>query len=281
MLYNTATPCLYLVKNKQKKGTAMKKIYIHTDHEGISGVGRSEMMRRHDSEYRYAIERLMADTNAAIDGAFLGGATHVTVVDCHEGGGNFDLDLLDKRAEFDTREKGAWPYKCDETYFGTFFIGAHAMAGTAKGFYDHTQSSQSVYNYYINNRKVGELGQWAVTCAHFGVPLIMMSGDEAAVHEATQFFGDIETAEVKKGTGFHTARLIPDAEAEERIRQAAKRAVEKEEPVAPFRPLLPMEIKIEYTRSEYADQAANKPGVERLDARTVRKIVHSYLEFWF
>ena len=258
----------------------MKKIYIHTDMEGVSGVGKGEMVPKESNDYRYCVERLMADTNAAVDGAFLGGATHVTVLDSHGGGNNFDLSLLDKRADFDTKENKKWWGKLDETYWGSFFIGAHAMAGTVNGFLDHTQCSRTIYNYYINGRKTGELGQWAIVCAHYGVPMIMVSGDQAAVLEASQFFCGIETAEVKAGISRMEARLLPNAEAEERIRQAAKRAAEKNECPSLFKPLLPMELKFEFMRGDYCDNVAQNTGIERLDARTVRKVSDSYLDFW-
>ena len=259
----------------------MKKIYIHTDLEGISGIDKGEMVKVGlNGNSEYVIGRLMADINAAVDGAFLGGADHVTVLDSHGGGNNFDLSLLDKRAEFDTKPNKKWWGIVDESYFGTFFIGAHAMAGTLNGFLDHTQSSESIYNYYVNGRKMGELGQWAMVCAHYGVPMIMVSGDEAAVHEATQFFGDIETACVKKGISRSVARLIPNERAEQRIRRAAKAAVEKSEKKRPFTPILPMEIKIEFTRSEYCDWHSSNPNVERIDARSMRKIATSYQDYW-
>ena len=258
----------------------MKKIYIHTDLEGISGIDRGEMVNSAHPDHRHCIERLMIDTNAAIDGAFLGGADHVTVLDSHGGGNNFDLSLLDKRAEFDTKPNKKWWGIVDESYFGTFFIGAHAMAGTLNGFLDHTQSSESIYNYYANGRKMGELGQWAMVCGHYDVPMIMVSGDEAAVHEATQFFGDIQTACVKKGISRNVARLVPNDRAVERIRRAAKAAVEKLEKKSAFKPILPMEIKIEFLRADYCDYTSNLQGVERIDARTARKISHSYQDFW-
>ncbi|MCL1859535.1 MAG: M55 family metallopeptidase [Oscillospiraceae bacterium] len=256
----------------------MKKIYIHTDLEGISGIDRGEMV---ENSERYCIERLMADTNAAIDGAFLGGADHVTVLDSHGGGGNFDLSLLDKRAEVDTKPNKKWWGIIDESYFGTFFIGAHGMAGTLNGFLDHTQSSATIYNYYINGRRLGELGQWAMVCAHYDVPLIMMSGDTAAVNEAAQFFAGIETAAVKTGISRSRAKLIDINKAEELIRQAAKTATEKSDRIKPFKPLIPMEIKIEFTRADYCDNASDNPALERLDARTARKISQSYQDFWF
>jgi D-amino peptidase len=258
----------------------MKKIYIHTDLEGISGIDKGEMVGHGKSNSDYVTERLMADTNAAIDGAFLGGATHVTVLDSHGGGGNFDLSLLDKRAEHDTKPNGKWWGIVDAGYFGTFFIGAHAMAGTLGGFLDHTQSSESIYNYLINGRRTGELGQWAMVCAHYGVPMIMMSGDLAAAFEATQFFPGIETAAVKTAVSRSRAKLLPNDAALEKIRRAAKAAVEKDEAIPLFRPILPMELKFEFMRADYCDWAAANSKIERIDARTAKKISESYQDYW-
>jgi len=119
------------------------KIYIHTDIEGISGIDCMDMIQPDDPRRNYSNERLMADINAAVDGAFAGGATHVTVLDSHGTANNFILPLLDKRAEYDDRQTGKWYGKLDKSYDGTFFIGAHAMAGTINGFLDHTMSSHS------------------------------------------------------------------------------------------------------------------------------------------
>ena len=257
----------------------MKKIYIHTDMEGVSGIGRGEMVPRESADYRYCVERLMADVNAAVDGAFLGGADFVTVLDSHGGGGNFDLSLLDKRADNDTKENKKWWGKLDGSYWGCVYVGAHAMAGTLNGFLDHTQSSESIYNYYCNGRKMGELGQWAMVSGHFDVPMLMVSGDQCGVNEAAQFFSGVETAAVKVGLSRMKAKLLPLDMAEELIRQAAKRAVEKTDRPATFKPLLPMEVKIEYTRADCCDRSVEN-GAERLDARTSRKIRDCYLDFW-
>jgi D-aminopeptidase len=255
------------------------KIYIHTDLEGISGIDSIEMMGKENPRHGYAIKRLMMDVNAAIDGAFIGGATHVTVSDGHGGGGNFDLSLLDRRAEFDTKESNVWCGELDGTYNGSFFIGAHAMAGTINGFLDHTMSSASWFNYRINGRKVGELAIWAAVCGHFDVPMLMVSGDEAACTEAFQFFDPVECTAVKRGLGRNKAELVNVDEAAERIRKAACKAISLVGKARPYKPILPMNIKLEYYRSDYCDEAAKKEGMERLDARTVRKVANSYLDF--
>jgi D-amino peptidase len=257
------------------------KIYIHTDLEGISGIDRIEMIDKNGVSYRDSIVRLMADVNAAIDGAFAGGATHVTVLDSHGGGGNFDLSLLDKRADIDIKENKKWWGKLDDTYAGTFFIGAHAMAGTMNGFLDHTMDSSRWFNYWINGRKMGELALWAIVAGHFNVPLLMVSGDEAACVEARQFFTPLETTIVKRAIGRNRAELVDSEESLKRIQESARKAVSFAGKVNPFKPILPMEIKLELYRSDYCDNIACSSGLERLDARTIRKVSNSSLDILF
>jgi D-amino peptidase len=153
---------------------------------------------------------------------------------------------------------------------GTFFIGAHAMAGTQNGFLDHTQSSLAWHDYILNRRRMGELAQWAIVAGNWGVPLLMMSGDEAACAEARNFFDPVETAVVKRALGRNRAELVEVSEARRRIREAARRAVALVGKGRPLVPSKPMEIVLEYNRSDYCDGVAGKAGMERLDARTIR-----------
>ncbi len=256
------------------------KIYIHTDLEGVSGIDTFEMMQRDSERYRECCELLMGDVNAAVDGAFAGGAEHVTVLDSHGGGGNFLLEMLDARAVNDTKPNKKWWGIMDESFAGTFFIGAHAMSGTMNGFLDHTQSSIHWHDYSINGRRMGELAQWALVAGNFGIPMLMMSGDEAACVEARQFFHPLETAAVKRGIGRNRAELVDVEEARARIREAARRAVSLVGQAKPFAPLKPMEILLEYNRADYCDAVAGRPGVERLDARTVRKVTSDPLDLF-
>jgi D-amino peptidase len=257
------------------------KIYIHTDLEGVSGVDRGGDVPRESEGYRNCCEQLMLDLNAAVAGAFDGGADHVTVLDSHGGGGNFILDMLDKRAENDTRPNKKWWGTLDSSFDGTFFIGAHAMAGTINGFLDHTQSSKTWYNYSINGRRFGELGQWGAVAGAFGVPMLMVAGDEAGCAEARAFFGPVETAPVKQGVGRQRANAYPVEEARGRIRDAARRAIALVGRARPLKPLCPMDIVLELCRADYCDDVAQRDGVERVDARTVRKVTSDQLDILF
>jgi len=256
------------------------KIYIHTDLEGVSGIDSPEMIEPGHARHRESVENLMADANAALAGAFEGGATHVTVLDSHGGGGNFILDLLDRRADNDVKANKKWWGKMDTSYVGTFFIGAHAMAGTQNAFLDHTQSSTHWYNYWLNGKRMGELAQWAIVSGNFGLPMLMVSGDEAACVEARQFFSPVETAIVKRGVGRNRAELVPVEEARTRIREAARRAMSLVGKAKPLIPAKPMEVRLELCRADYCDWFASKPGNERLDARAVRRVSSDPLDIF-
>lgn len=256
------------------------KIYIHTDLEGVAGLDAEEQRDYEKKDiYRQSCEKLTLDVNAAVAGAFDGGADHVTVLDAHAGDRqNFILDMLDKRAENDVRSYAEWWGKLGQGYDATFFVGAHAMAGTVNGFLDHTMNSTTIYNYCINGRRVGELAIWAIVAGGFGVPMVMVSGDEAACAEARAFLGPMETAPVKQGVGRNKAIAYPVDEARARIREAARKAIGLIGQVKPFKLIAPMEVRLECTRSDYCDGMAALEGVERLDARTLRIVARDHTD---
>ncbi|HOP10272.1 MAG TPA: M55 family metallopeptidase [Oscillospiraceae bacterium] len=250
-------------------------VLIITDLEGASGVDRMDQVSEIGSEGNlYAMKRLTADTNAAIAGCFDGGADKVWVLDGHGPGGLHFADL-DKRALVPEDR-----YKWDEIVIAGgvdlfMEVGAHAMAGTLNGFLDHTQNSRQWYNYYVNGRKMGETGQLVLFCGAYDVPFVMLAGDEAACVEAKALLGNIETAVVKYGIGRNQAKLEPLEVAEQRIYDAAKTAMKRASAgeFKPYKPILPLEVKLELYRSDFCDDKAKQDNIERLDARTLRKVV--------
>jgi D-amino peptidase len=246
--------------------------------EGVSGIHTKDQVKLgNDPQDAYAVSRLMADINAAVDGAFAGGAAYVKVLDRHRGGRNFDLSLLDSRAVADRDDTGFWWGQLDETYDAALYIGAHAMMGAYNAFLPHTCSTEW-HNYIINGRNFGELGMWALVCGYYNVPIIMVSGDLAACQEASAFFNPVRTAVVKHAVSASEALCINDEDAFKTIRDAAKEAMGLIGKAKPFKPILPMEIRIEYIM-QWGENPSERfdglPGVERLDGRTLRKISHN------
>ena len=75
------------------------KVYISVDMEGIAGVSHPNPTDAADSGYPAAVDLMVGEANAAIEGALAGGATEVLVNDSH--GGMYNLrpaDLHQARA---------------------------------------------------------------------------------------------------------------------------------------------------------------------------------------
>lgn len=250
-------------------------IVIVTDLEGISGVDTIDMVL--GSGYPEACRRLMADTNAAVSGAFAGGADEVLVVDGHGGGKNFPAGSLDPRAVLVRLSDSSIDMHTVSAFMA---VGAHAMPGTINGFLDHVQSSVSWHDYLVNGRKGGELAQGGIFAGAYGIPYVMVSGDKAACAEGRAFFGDIAVAEVKTASGRNLAFSVSSEEAERRIFEAAKEGISLIGKIKPYKPHLPLEIVVEFNRTDYAEEAlSRRDDAERIDARTVRRVVEQVVSY--
>lgn len=252
------------------------KIYLLCDMEGTSGIWRVEQTQRGQPAYLQGRELLMADVNAAIDGALAGGASEVVVCDTHGGGGHFLIEKMNPRARYETPGGGSPLPSLDESFGGLILTGHHAMAGTLNAFLDHTMDSSAWFCFRINGQPVGEIGMETAHAGHFGVPLIMVTGDEAACREAEAQFPGIVTVPVKRGLGRNRATCLHPAAAHELIRRGAAEAVQRAAQLKPWKLAPPIELELTYYRSDYADEAMNAhTDLQRVDARTVRKTVDS------
>ena len=240
---------------------------IITDLEGISGVDSIDMIDEATPGYRVACEALMADTNAAIDGAFAGGATRVSVVDGHGGGANFIPTLLDPRAE--QLAAATFSRQPPNGFDVLLCVGAHAMAGTENAFLDHTQNSTKWFSYCLNGVPAGELAQQGYCLGHFGVPLVMVSGDAAACREAKALVAGVATAIVKEANGRNAATCLAKDKARAQIRAAAADGVRRHAEIAPLTLPLPAALSLTFCRNDYCDAAMHE-GLER-NGRTVTK----------
>ena len=119
-----------------------KKVYISVDLEGISGVNGDDQTAP-GSPNTTASRKLMAeDTNAAIRGAFDGGATDVLVNDSHGSQRNLLPEDLDPRARLISHsfKRHGMMEGLDETFDAVIFVGYHAKADSPRGLFAHTGS---------------------------------------------------------------------------------------------------------------------------------------------
>ena len=154
----------------------------------------------------------------------------------------------------------------DENVDGVFFIGYHARNGTPNAVLDHTWSSETVANVWLNDMLTGEYGLNAAVAGHFGVPVILASGDQTACAQIVELLGDMETAVVKQATGRFAAECLPPQLTQELIFACAARAVERlsnNDVPEPFVLDTPVRLAVEFFTSDMADRARCMPFTER------------------
>lgn len=262
------------------------KILIAADMEGITGVVHWDQVNPSHPEYARFRRLMTGDVNAAIRGAFAGGATSVSVTDGHHAGRNILIEELDERAVLNSATPAplSMVHGVDQGTEGVIFVGYHGRIGARSAILDHTWSDERVANLWINDRLYGESGLNGAVCGHFNVPVIMISGDQTVCAEARDFFGDVETVAVKQAIGRMAAECLPPAVTGRMIEEAAKRAAERlagRESPSPFKLPSPITMVLEFVQSEMADKAMILPGAERLEDRKVRYSADDMVTIYF
>jgi len=250
------------------------RVYISVDMEGIAGVSHPDPTDRKDPGYARNAELMLAEANAAIEGAFAGGADAVVVNDSHGEMFNLSPAGLDRRASL---IQGSKAYSMVEAAAeGTFdvamFVGYHARAGHPTGTIAHTYTGKPTLT-LLGGRPVPEAGINALYLGALGVPVGLVTGDDALRGEMVDWLPWAEYVVVKRGVGTHGAESIHPSEACDRIRAAAKAVVRRARDAGTFQPLVlptPIEIGIDFHRPVQADWAAVVPGAWREGDRGVR-----------
>jgi len=251
-------------------------IWICTDMEGLAGVSTWDQCSHPDDsspDYAYGRSQLTADANAAIAGCFDAGATEVRILDGH--GRNQNRGFIEE--ELDPRAKKVWiassnPVRwegLDGEVAAVAMIGQHARVGTQGAFLDHTQSSKVICSYRINGADHGEIGQMALYAGAFGVPLIYVSGDEAACREARALFPHVITTPTKRGLRWDACELYDPAAVRRTIRRDIADAVRNVSRCRPWTPAPPITIRVEWSWTGAADGPAAGANVRRIGPRTV------------
>jgi len=249
------------------------KILIATDMEGITGVTTWDQVTPGHAEYARFRKLMTQDVNAAIRGAMEAGADEVIIADGHWNGSNILVEELDPRARLNTGSPSPFSMMqgIDESVDGVMFVGYHARNGTPNAILDHTWSRMTVSNIWLNDMLTGEYGLNGAVAGHFGVPVIMVSGDQTACAQVVEALGDMETAIVKRATGRYAAECLPPQVTQELIFMTAARAVtrlvEGDAP-DPFVLDTPVRVAVEFFTSDMADRASLIPITQR-DGRCI------------
>ena len=248
------------------------KVFLSVDMEGIGGVVTAEQLGPTGFEYARFREFMTAEALAAIDGARQGGATQFVVADSH---GN-EQNLLIERFPSDVTIIRGSPRPLgmmegiDSTFSAAFFIGYHAATTNVRGVRAHTISSATFAAVRINGRASAESGLNAAIAGHFGVPVALISGDADAVAELKELAPSAEGAVVKQSISFHAAATMPPEASQALIRARARVAMDRLKEMKPYVVRGPVQLELTYKNYTPAEMMAYLPGVERVDAHTIR-----------
>ena len=248
------------------------KIYISADMEGVVGTVTGEQLGPSGFEYERARRWMTEEVNAAIRGARAAGATEIVVSDSHGNGQNLLLDELPE----DITVIRSWPRPLammagiDETFDGAIFIGYHASTDNSAGVRAHTMSSARLTSVKLNGMPASETAINAAIAGHFGVPVIMLSGDDVIAAEASALLGDLETAVVKQAYGFHSAETLMPGAAYRLIEETVTRAVRRIDDFEPWDLDGPIELEVSLKHYRPVEVLGYLEIVERIDSHTIR-----------
>ncbi len=246
------------------------KIFISADIEGVAGVVTPQQGTPGNTEYERARRLMTEEVNAAIVGAFEGGATEVLVNDSHGPMTNLLPELLDPRAEVILgRPKPT--YMCaglDASYAGVFFTGYHAGAGR-NGILSHTVNGFAFSAIRVNGIDCAEATLYGAYSGSLGVPVLLLTGDDQLKAQCAPLFPGAEMAVVKTALSQRAARALSPANARAAIQAAAARAVRNAGGCRPYVIPGPHRLELDLSSVTLADLVSGIPVSERVAPRTV------------
>ena len=248
------------------------KVYISADMEGVAGVVNQEQLRPQGFEFQQFRKFMTAEVNAAIEGARNEGATEIVVSDSHGTGLNLLMDELPQ----DIQLVRSWPRPLgmmegiDDSFCAAIFLGYHSSVANSGGIVAHTISSTALSSVKINGTEMSEGGINALIAGHFGVPVVMMSGDDAAVKEVSDMLGPIEGAVVKQHCSHTSAQTLMPGAAQALIKEKVQAGLRRRQELEPFHIDGPLTLELKYQNDKAAELIAYLPTVERINNHTIR-----------
>jgi D-amino peptidase len=262
------------VSARQPATTANRRLKVHisVDMEGVAGTVTGDQLGPAGFEYGRFRDFMTREALAAVDAARAAGATEIVVADSHGNGEN----LLIEQFPPDVRVIRSWPRRLgmvagvDDGVDAAIFIGYHAGTNNATGVRAHTFSSANLTRVALNGTNVTE-GSWnAAIAGHFGVPIVMLSGDDAAIAEVRKVVGNIEAAETKRSLGFHSAITVTPEASYRLIRERVAAGLKRLRELKPLKVQTPVTVDVSFKHYLPAEVLAYLPIFERTDSHSIR-----------
>src|SRR5689334_11931137 len=258
------------------------KLFLSTDFEGTSGIVAWEQIIEGSAEYEQGRQLLTNEVNAVIHGALEAGATEFVVNDAHHYMRNLHpQDLAGKATLITGRHKPLYMMEgLDASFDGICFVSYHGSIGAEHAVLSHTYNPGAIWEVRINGEVVGESGINALVAAHYGVPIIFVSGDAVTAQEAQGIAPNAEKVVVKQSLGRFAASNLHPKVACEMLKAGATRAVRDIHAMQPPQFKQPVSLDITFLVTDMAEIALWVRGVERVAPRTVRIVGENTLDLY-
>ena len=254
--------------------TTPLKVYISVDMEGIAGVVTADQLLPSGFEYE-RFRRFMTDEAvAAAKAAIAAGAAEVLVSDSHGNGESLLIESFPKQV----RLVRSWPRHggmmagLDSSFAAALFVGYHASTTNARGVRAHSFSSATFTRVALNGKPVTEAEFNAAYAGDLAVPVIFVSGDDAAIAEIKAALGDLESVVTKRTLGFHSADSLVPAAAVEQIYAGVTNAMTRRAERRPYHITHPVTLEVSFKNYMPAEVLAFLPIVQRIDSHTIRYV---------
>ncbi len=245
------------------------RVLIMADMEGVSGITKWDQVDYGKPLYDEGRRLYTEEINAAVRGALAAGATQIVAVDCHGAGGDgtfnsFVPELLHPEVQWVAGHPwGRYVEMFETGCDAALMVAMHARAGTPDGVLCHTISTTTWRRVMFNDDEVGEFGINTALCGHYGVPVVLITGDTATCREGRELLGDgLHTVAVKHGLSRYSARQIAPAKARQMIEDGAVQALSSPIKTKPYVPATPTTITIDLSTVDTANRFMGRPGVE-------------------
>lgn len=255
------------------------KLFISADIEGCAGIALREETHKQEAVYQPFARQMTQEVAAVCQRALDRGVSEIVVKDGHGDASNIDpFGLPDKVTLI--RGKSGHPvnmmFGIDETFDAAVFIGYHAPAGSDKSPLAHTSTGNTNY-ILLNGQPMSEWMLNAYTAAYYGVPVIMISGDEEICRQAGEMLPSIAVVATKSGVGGSVINK-PRAQVMRELEQGIEIALER--PLEACQLKLPahFEYIANYKDLKKAYQMSFFPGMERVDGATNRMQSSNYMD---
>lgn len=239
------------------------KILISVDAEGITGIHKLMQVLPSGKDYDLLQKMMAHDVNAAVRGAAEAGADEVIVNDCHSHGDNLVITDLDPRAVlYSGFHKPYWMAGgIEKDVDGLMLVGYHSRKGT-RGIISHTIYYHAVWEAKVNGIPFGEGDFVAHAAGYYGIPTILLTGDDCVTAYARQQMPGIHTVMVKEAVKNCAALLYHPDQTGPMIEEEAKQAVLDIPNIAPLKLEGPLKLEITFSASTQAELASRIRGVQ-------------------